>query len=283
MAGLTALEADELAFERRVGRRVMLLCLLFFPPVAVINAASLWTDAQRFGLGFDWRLPWILETTSIAVMLALIPLVIQLERRFPPTQGNIVRPLLVLAAGSVVFSLAHVGGMVLLRMLLVPLVTGERYDFFSEPLTAFIYEFRKDVLPYAVVIGLLNLSRGIEQGRLEASAARAEARESGRLTLKSGGRTIFLDAATLEWAKAAGNYVELSAAGRTHLPRITLTALEEQLRTAGIDVVRVHRSHIVNRAMVVEVAPAGDGDYRIRLRDGSELRGSRRYREEIGG
>src|SRR5690606_33603461 len=103
-----------------------------------------------------------------------------------------------------------------------------------------------------------------------------------RVTLKSGGRTIMLDAAAVEWARAAGNYVEVRATGRTHLARSSLGALEEQLGEAGADMARVHRSLLVGRRFVAETAPAGDGDLRIILRDGTELRGSRRFRENLG-
>jgi DNA-binding LytR/AlgR family response regulator len=72
------------------------------------------------------------------------------------------------------------------------------------------------------------------------------------------------------------------AGGQTHLARIGLTALAEQLAEAGIDVARIHRSTIVNRAKVRETAPLGDGDFRLKMADGSELRGSRRYRQASG-
>lgn len=278
---MTLQPPSEHRIDRRIWRRVMLICLCSFPAVAAINALSQQTDAVRMGSAIDPALPWIYELTSVGTMLLLVPLVILLERRFPLVPGNIARSLAALAAGSVLFSLLHVAGMVLLRTALVPSLVGGDYTFFDEPLTDLVYEYRKDLFPFAAIIGMISLSRSIEEGREEAEAARAVAHDTGRLTLKSGGRTIFLDAASLEWARAAGNYVELSAGGRTHLPRITLTALEEQLRAAGIDVVRVHRSHVVNRAMIAEVAPAGDGDYRVRLRDGQELRGSRRYRDQI--
>lgn len=280
---MTATEAisDE-DLEQRIGRRVFFVCLASFPIIAAINAASWWTDAVRMGLTVDPLQPWLYEFTSIVAILALVPLVILLERRFPLTPGKLVRTLAALAAGSVAFSLLHVAGMVLLRTLLAPLVLGGSYWFFDDPLTDLIYEFRKDVFPYAGIIAIATLSRSVEESRREAAAARAEARETGRLTLKSGGRSFFIDAGATEWARAAGNYAEIRAGGRTWLPRVTLTALEQQLREAGVDMVRVHRSHIVNRAMVTEIVPAGDGDFRVRLRDGSEVRGSRRYRDQLG-
>ena len=63
------------------------------------------------------------------------------------------------------------------------------------------------------------------------------------------------------------------------LARMTLSALEELLRRAGVSVIRVHRSRIVNRAKVREVLPTRNGDFVVRLLDGTEVRGSRRYRE----
>lgn len=267
--------------ERRVGRRVFLVCLVSFPAVAAINASSLWTDAVRAGAAIDPRQPWLLELTSVAAMIALVPLVILLERRFPLTPGNLARSLAMLAAGSVAFSLLHVAGMTLLRALLVPAVLGESYRFFDDPLTDLVYEYRKDLFPYAGIVAIATLSRSVEESRREAEAARAEARETGRLMLKSGGRTLFIDAGATVWARAAGNYAEIRAAGRTYLPRISLTALEEQLREAGVDMVRVHRSHIVNRAAIAEIVPTSDGDFRVVLGDGEQIRGSRRYRDRI--
>jgi DNA-binding LytR/AlgR family response regulator len=126
---------------------------------------------------------------------------------------------------------------------------------------------------------VLSLVRSVEEHRRDVDIARVEARNTGRLTLKSGGRTLLLDAKSLEWAQAAANYVDIRANGTTYLARMSLTALEQQLAEAGMDVVRVHRSRIVSRAKIVEIVPSRDGDFRIRTADGSELRGSRRYRK----
>jgi DNA-binding LytR/AlgR family response regulator len=93
---------------------------------------------------------------------------------------------------------------------------------------------------------------------------------------------MFLDAAAIEFAKAAGNYVEISAAGKTHLARITMAALEDQLAGAGAPVIRVHRSWLVNKQRIAEINPAGDGDVTIRMQGGAEIPGSRRYRERLG-
>ncbi len=272
---------DEAALERRVARRVFLIMTLFLVAIGVLNAFGILTEAQREGRVLDPRVPFILELTSVLAMVALAPLVILFERRVPFTAETWRSALLWHALGSVVFSLLHVGLFIVLRSATYALVLGTSYSFFTDAPTDLLYEYRKDIFPYAVLILMLGLQRSLEEHRREAEAARADARQTGKLTLKAGGRTIFLDAASLDWASAAGNYVEIRANGATHLARISLSALEQLLSDAGVDVARVHRSHIVNRAKVREIAPVRDGDFKIRMADGSELRGSRRYRTSL--
>lgn len=275
---MKAAASDDSAIDRRILHRALVISALFFLTAAVINAASLLTEADRRGNALDPREPWILELTSVAVLVALVPLVALIERRLPLTADAWPRALAGHAAGSVGFSMLHVAGMVVLRKPIFALVLGQQYSFFGDPLRDLLYEYRKDVLPYCAIVLVLSLLRGLEEHRREAAAARADARETGKLTLKCAGRTIFLDARSFEWAEAAGNYVEVRANGATHLARIGLAALGEQLAEAGIEAVRIHRSNLVNLAKVVEIASARDGDFRVRMAGGQELRGSRRYR-----
>lgn len=268
----------DLALERRVLARVVLISALFLAAVAVINALTLTTEAERAGVPYDPSEPWLLEITSVVTLFALVPLTGLYERRFRFTPDTWRPAIAWHLLGTVLFSAAHILGMWALRTLSFPPLIGRPYVFFADPATDLLYEYRKDLLPYAVIVLTLTLVRSLEEHRREAEAARAEARETGRLTLRSGGRTIFLDARTLDWAQAAGNYVEIRAGGATHLARLTLAALEAQLGDAGVDVARVHRSYLVNRLKVQQIEPAGDGDFRIRMADGTELRGSRRFR-----
>ncbi len=272
---------QEAALEHRVAARVLLIMALFLVAIGVLNALGLLTEAQRDGRTLDPRVPFILELTSVIAIMALAPLVILFERRVPFTAETWRSALVWHALGSIAFSLLHVGLFIVLRTLAYALILGTSYGFFTDLPTDLLYEYRKDVFPYAVLILMLGLQRSLEEHRREAEAARADARQTGKLTLKAGGRTIFLDAASLDWASAAGNYVEIRANGATHLARMSLAALEQLLSDAGVDVARVHRSHLVNRAKVREIAPVRDGDFRIRMADGAELRGSRRYRSSL--
>ena len=273
--------AAESALNRRVAWRAFAIALVFFPLVGIINALSLLTDADRMGIALDAREAFILELTSMAGMLLAFPFVVLLERRMPLTAETWKPALAAYAIGSLVFSALHVGIMVLLREAAFALLLARDYSFFDDFFRDGLYEYRKDLMPYAAIVAVLSLIRRLEESRIEAAAARADARDTGRLTLKSGGRTVWLDARSLDWAEAAGNYVEVRANGRTHLARISLSALAEQLGEAGVDVARVHRSRIVNRAKVSEIVPSGDGDFRLKMMDGSELRGSRRYRQAL--
>lgn len=267
--------------DRRVLVRATGLAALFMLAVGFVNASTLITDAQRSGAPLDPRVPWVLEFTSISVIIALVPLVALYERHFPIDPDRWLRTIAAHVVGTVVYSAIHVALMTVFRKAAFALLLGAPYRFFDDPLTDLLYEYRKDALTYAVVIVMLTLMRGLEERRREVQVAQIEARTSGRLTLKSGGRTILVDANSVEWAQAAANYVEIRANGRVQLARISLSALEEQMAAAGIDVARIHRSYLVNRAKVREIVPAGDGDFRVLTADGSELKGSRRYRRNL--
>jgi len=55
--------------------------------------------------------------------------------------------------------------------------------------------------------------------------------------------------------------------------------MERQLRGQGF--VRIHRSRLVQRARIAQVESKPSGDYVVRLLDGRELAGSRRYRRPL--
>jgi DNA-binding LytR/AlgR family response regulator len=79
--------------------------------------------------------------------------------------------------------------------------------------------------------------------------------------------------------EASGNYAVLHVGGELLEIRSSLTKLEGELDPKRF--VRVHKSHLVNIARVVEVTPWVSGDWRIRLQDGAEVNLSRRYRQRF--
>jgi DNA-binding LytR/AlgR family response regulator len=96
---------------------------------------------------------------------------------------------------------------------------------------------------------------------------------------KRGGAEIMVEVADIDWVEASGNYAILHVGGETFEIRSSLSRLESELDPRRF--VRVHKSHLVNVAKVVEVTPWVSGDWRIRLQDGSEVNLSRRYRQRF--
>ena len=88
-----------------------------------------------------------------------------------------------------------------------------------------------------------------------------------------------VEVADIDWIEASGNYAVLHVGDETFEIRSSLTRLEGELDPKRF--VRVHKSHLVNIARVVEVTPWVNGDWRIRLQGGAELNLSRRYRQRF--
>jgi len=93
------------------------------------------------------------------------------------------------------------------------------------------------------------------------------------------GSLYFVRTDEIEWIDARGNYAAVHVAGRAHLVRETMKALEAKLDPATF--VRVHRSAIVNLDQVRRLEPYAHGEYTITLRDGSTLRTSRAHSAKL--
>jgi two-component system LytT family response regulator len=109
----------------------------------------------------------------------------------------------------------------------------------------------------------------------------AERRSLHRFLVRTRSRMVLVPAEGVDWIGAASNYVELHCGKETHLVRGTLQDLEGRLDPSRF--VRVHRSTIVNLERVKEMHPWSHGDLLLVLRDGTELRMSRRYRDRLEG
>jgi two-component system, LytTR family, response regulator len=96
-----------------------------------------------------------------------------------------------------------------------------------------------------------------------------------RLLVPNEGRSYFVPVREIARLEADGNTVVLHTARGTHRLRATLEALEARLDPAHF--ARVHRSTIVNIDEIAEIHPWFHGDYKILMRDGSEIAWSRRY------
>lgn len=259
-------------------RRARLAALAAFAALglgfAVVNALSEIDDRSRSGDRVASWEPWTWELTSFIAFLIIAPLVFIASQRLTPPHLRWPASLPLLALLSLPFSAAHVALMIALRHAIYAMM-DERYVGTGGLLDVFVYEYRKDLLTYAALLVLPHVAGALLRKPKEADAPAGDF----RIEVRDGSRTIWLAPAELDWAQAAGNYVELHGAFGTLLHRRTLAALEQQLAPHGF--VRIHRSRIVRAAAVsrVETRPAGDFD--VGLSSGEVIGGSRRFRANL--
>ena len=246
--------------------------------VAILSTS---TELQRFDSAFPLGKVIIFELTGFGIFLALYPVITRLVSQATPGQHDWRLVIPFHLAASVAVAAIHIALFVTARKLLIPMFYGEAYIFTDAPVRDLVYEYRKSLLAYSAFVVAIVFGRILMQQRKELAAAREDAKTSQKLTLKCGGRTIFLNAADVRWVKSAANYVEVAANGKTHFARSTLAGIERQLIDAGIDAARVHRSYVVNKGRIAEINPTGEGDVRIAMEDGEIIPGSRRYRDRL--
>jgi two-component system LytT family response regulator len=128
---------------------------------------------------------------------------------------------------------------------------------------------------------VLGGSNGELHGRLIAliEHLRSGERYVDRLLVKASGRVLFLKTEDIDWIEAAGNYVRLHVGKESHLLRETMNTIETRLDPAHF--LRIHRSTIVNLDRIKEMQPWFSGEYVVLLKDGTELRLSRGYRDKF--
>jgi two-component system LytT family response regulator len=101
-----------------------------------------------------------------------------------------------------------------------------------------------------------------------------------RIVVKGPNRVRLLPVEQISWIEAEGVYVKLHTRdGGVHLHRGLLGSLDESLDRRRF--VRIHRSAIVNIDLVDELRHDAHGDYVVVLRDRTEIRVGRRFRERL--
>ncbi|HXE62797.1 MAG TPA: LytTR family DNA-binding domain-containing protein [Bryobacteraceae bacterium] len=104
-------------------------------------------------------------------------------------------------------------------------------------------------------------------------------RAPDRIAVRTNGRVVFVKIDDVDWIEASDNYVCLHCGKDTHVLRETMGQIESRLDPARF--LRVHRSAIVNLDRIKELQPWFRGDYRVVLRDGTELTLTKSHREKL--
>jgi hypothetical protein len=236
--------------------------------IASVNVLSYLDERSWTNRPIEWWRPAVWEASSGIVLLALAWIAGWMVRRFPPDDPAWARNIAVHALVTLPFSLAHVGLMIALRHGAYALA-GESYDFSG----GWLYEYRKDVISYAVYAATFWLAARMMHGPARAAAPE---KSEPSFIIDEGQRMLRVTPRELLCARSSGNYVEFHLLdGRRPLMRATLAAVEADLGACGF--VRTHRSWLVNPAYVTEIVAEGSGDYGLMLADGTKVPLSRRF------
>jgi len=234
-----------------------------------------------------WR-PLINEGSSALLVLVLLPAVLWACDRWPLHADTWRKRLPAYLLASVLWSLLHVLGMVLLRKFAYGLM-GEVYDYGNWP-RQLVYEYIKDGRTFALIVTIAHTYHWFVRRR-QGEASLLDAPDEGppvepvdrpeRFLIRKLGKEFLVAAADIEWLQASGNYVNLRVRGHDYPLRSTIGGIEARLDPACF--ARIHRSYIVNLDLIASIEPLDTGDARIHLKDGTVLPCSRSHREAIRG
>jgi two-component system, LytTR family, response regulator len=97
--------------------------------------------------------------------------------------------------------------------------------------------------------------------------------------VRTGARIQVLLVEDTEWIAAAGDYAELHTHSRSYLLRESMSSLEQRLDPTKF--LRIHRSRIIQSRCITELRSMENGEYLVKLSDGSEHRSSRTYAKKL--
>ena len=254
----------------------MFLIMFCFASVdALVRSTSLIMEYAKHGSPLEAWQPFVWEFSSIFVVFILVPFIVMFDEQYPIASDGWLKRLLIHVPLSMLFSCLHVVGMVSIRKAIYAILSEEYI--FTDLNFSLIYEYRKDVMTYATIMIVIYVSREIT--RLRQGEAQIEKSDEERLMVSKSGIFKFLEPGSVDWVEAAGNYVELHVGEEIYMLRATMKQIEKRLGTN--DFARVHRSTIVRRDYIKSIKPAMNGDKTLYLMDGTELRLSRRYNDNL--
>jgi len=271
----------ERAADKRADKRSLVLVYGFTALSWLILSNADHAENEKAGLSLGWQEPWLTQLTShIAIMIAILMIPFLLSR-FVLTLENWRRKLLIYILGFFIFGSLHIVLMNMFRSLSFPSLLDRPYNVDLLDIKLWLYELPKDAYTYLLVLSIFLAGRHMEQLRLEAVNTKQDAKDTGRLMLKSGGRRLFIHSHEIVRAEAASNYLELETTSGQHLIRMTLTGLEKLIAEAGNTHIRIHRSHLVKIDAIRELIPNGDGGANVKLKNERILPVGRKYRNGL--
>jgi len=267
--------AAALAREIALGFLYWLAFLLVLEPDNVVRIL------HAHASGFSWG-EEVLRIGGASLLGALAtPLVLAMVRRFPIEGPRWWRAVLVEAAGSAGLAALLVFISCVLAAWVLP---SERRPFLVALEDVFVSNWLLLVYCIAGLVAIahaLRFFREAQDGRRahEAAVANVARDYLTRVSVKTRGRVSLVELDSVDWIETQGNYLALHVGTAVHLIRESLARFEEGLDPARF--ARIHRRMIVAVDRIGDIAPLGAGDASLRLKDGTELRVSRSFRDRL--
>ena len=259
--------------------RAYLAVAVFVFLVDGVNVLSALDEAARNGHAMPAWIPISTELSSGIGGLVACSLTYWAMRLATPGRAGWLRVALVHAIGTIAFSGLHQAVMIALR---IAMFAAHGRSYHRPPLpTVLLYEYRKDVLAYAVIAGLFWL---FQAPGLRGSAPDAKGQpdetppppSEATFDIVDGAKTLRVPVGEILAVRAVRNYVEfLLEDGRTPLMRTSLSKVAAALDSGGL--VRTHRSWLVNPKRLRSLEATGSGDYRLGLDGDIQVPLSRRF------
>ena len=233
------------------------------------------TQFKVFGTreGFDAFRLVVHQVTSATVVFLLVPAVAWWLSVFPLQRDRVWQALIGHAVGTVLFAALHYFGMVLLRWAVYS-VFGRQFIFSDYWFANLVFEYQKDLKIYLGTVAIIAGYRYYR--RHEASAVQTR---PDRLIVQTGSGEAVVRQDDIEYLEAARNYVVVGTGEKEYLVRETLSRLEQTL--APEQIVRTHRSYLVNVDRISEIRARDSGGHEIRMNSGKRVPLSRGYREQF--
>ncbi|MBT6033898.1 MAG: LytTR family transcriptional regulator [Kordiimonadaceae bacterium] len=260
--------------------KLLLFVFCFISIEAAVRSTSLIMEYNGRGDPLEAWKPFVWEYTSTYMAFLMVPFIMMFDIRYPILQKSWRKMLLIHIPLSMVFSAIHIGGMVAIRKMIFASV--DDVYVFTELDYTIVYEYRKDVMAYISILLVMYVYREImrlRNGEAQFEAAKEDHTEDKRILVSKAGTFNFISPGSVDWVEAAGNYVELHVGDQTYMLRATMKDIATRL--GDHDFARIHRSTIVKKDQVEQIKPAMNGDQNIILKDGEELRLSRRYKDNL--
>lgn len=259
----------------------------------VLSALQIYLREAARGLSAPWGEVLVANALAWLPWLAIAPVGLWLERRFPVPGLRTGRHLAIHIAVAIMVSLTFLLYLAFFHATYLegrgtPLSSAALYSEYAEKLGQ---HFLVAMMLYsAIVLGGFGYRTWSgfrdERSRTAGLAARAEALKAAStavnhepLIARSVGEMERVDPCDVDWIESWGNYARLHVGDRKVLIRRTLTSLADELAVAGF--LRVHRSAIVNVGRVAKIRSGAHGDATVELNSGQCIKVSRTYRQTL--